>query len=91
MIVAQVSAQLAGEAGRVTGAGGHYPARPGTGHTDGHVGLCVQNVDLADRNGAVVTGQAQFGTAARGCRDVIGIDRVRRVGGVGRARGLPIP
>ena len=64
MIIAEVGAQLAGKAGRLTGSAGHGTAGPGTAQLN-RLALAPQIVDLAQSDGAVVATQTQLGGAVR--------------------------
>ena len=93
VVVCQVGADVACEAGGRAGAGGHRAAGAGAGERDALVGPAVEHVDAAQRQRAVVARQAQLGTATRPGRQLggVGFDRTRGVGRVGGTRELAVP
>ena len=91
MVVGQVDTQFTGEAGVVTRTRGHDTPRAGALHGDADVFLCIQYIDLTDRDRAIMAGQAELG-AATGCGcNVVGIDRAGGVGGVGCPGKFAVP
>ena len=91
VVVTQIGAEVTCKPGINARARRHDAAGAGAVHGNGYVGLRIDHVDLADGDGAVMAGQAQLGAAARRRRDVVGVDRSGRIGGVCSARLLAVP